>query len=113
RKDGTRVPVLSGVVLLDPLTQEYVAFVLDLTDLKRAEAAVRESEARKTAVMEAALDAIVLMDQEGRITEFNTAAERTFGYERDEVIGRSLAEKLVPPLWRDRHRRALERYAET
>jgi PAS domain S-box-containing protein len=113
RRDGTRIPVSVGVAVVDRATNEAVAFVHDLTERKRAETAARESEARKAAVMEAALDAIVLMDHHGRITDFNPAAERTFGYARDEVIGRPLADVLVPPHLRDAHRAGLTRYLAT
>ena len=113
RKDGKRVPIMNGVVMLDESTDESMAFVLDLTERKLAEAAGRESEARKTAVMEAALDAIVLMDHEGTITEFNPAAERTFGYSCAEAIGKPLAELLVPASLRDRHKEALRLYLDT
>jgi PAS domain S-box-containing protein len=113
RKDGSRVPILVGVAMLDSATGECIAFILDVSERKRAEAAVRVSEAQKAAVMEAALDAIVLMDHEGMITEFNPAAEKTFGYSRQEVIGTPLAEVLVPASLRDRHRAGLERYRNT
>lgn len=109
RKDGSRVPILCGVVMLDEQLQESVSFALDLTELKRAEAIVRRSEAQRTAVMEAALDAIVLMDHRGNITDFNPAAEQTFGYRRDEVLGRSLADVLIPERLRAVHNAALER----
>ena len=55
----------------------------------QGEAALRRSEARKTAILDSALDCIVTIDHEGRITEFNPAAERTFGYRRDEAVGRA------------------------
>jgi len=112
-KDGSRVPILIGIVKLEESTHESVAFVVDLTERKAAEAAVRESEARNTAVMAAALDAIVLMDHEGHITDFNPAAERTFGYSRDEIMGKSLAEMLIPPALRARHSGGLARYLKT
>src|SRR5438067_1666795 len=67
---------------------------------KRADAAVRESAARKSAILEAALDSIVTIDAEGRVTEFNPAAERTFGYRRADAIGREMAELIVPPALR-------------
>jgi PAS domain S-box-containing protein len=110
RKDGTRAPILNGVVVVDEKAQECVAFMLDLTELKQAEAAARESAARKAAVMEAALDAIVLMDHNGMITDFNPAAERTFGYSRDEVIGKELAEVIIPAHLRVQHRAGLRAY---
>lgn len=75
--------------------------------------AVHESEQRKSAMLEAALDCIVMMDHQGLITEFNPAAERTFGYGRDEVIGRPLAEVMVPPALREQHCRGLAHYLAT
>jgi PAS domain S-box-containing protein len=86
---------------------------IDITDLKRAEAALRESEARKAAVLETALDCLITMDHEGRVVEFNPAAERTFGYPRPEAVGRPLAELIVPPALRERHRQGLRRYLAT
>ena len=72
-----------------------------------------ESEARKSAVFESALEGIVTMDAHGHILELNPAAAEMFGYERDDVVGRELAEVFVPPAYRDRHRDALERYRRT
>jgi protein-histidine pros-kinase len=85
----------------------------DITERRQADLALQESEARKSAVMEGALDCIVTMDHKGVITEFNPAAERTFGYSRHEAIGRPLAELLIPQRLRDRHRQGLARFAET
>ena len=78
-----------------------------------AEQAMRESEARKAAILDSALDCIVTVDHEGRISEFNPAAERTFGYRRDEVVGRLLADVIIPPPLREAHRRGLARYLAT
>lgn len=80
---------------------------------QRAEEAVRESEARKAAVMESALDAIITMGHDGRIVEFNAAAEKAFGYAREDVVGREMAEVIIPPRFRDAHRRGLARYLAT
>lgn len=73
----------------------------------------RTAAARRSAVIEAALDAIVTMDADGRIVEFNPAAERIFGYTTGQAIGRLVAETLVPPNQRDAHRDGLARYHET
>ncbi len=80
---------------------------------KGAVEALREGELCKGAIVESALDCIVVMDHQGRIIEFNPAAERTFGYNRAEVIGQQMAERLIPPGLRDRHHRALSRYLAT
>jgi PAS domain S-box-containing protein len=71
------------------------------------------SEARQRTVLEAALDAVISMDQYGRVTYVNSAFKRTFGYRAEEVIGRELAETIVPPSLREAHRRGLSRYLET
>lgn len=77
------------------------------------DAALERSEARKAAILDSALDCIVTIDHEGRITEFNPAAERTFGYRRDEVVGEQLADILIPPSLGEHHRRGLARYLAT
>ena len=78
----------------------------------RAQQAVRASDARKTAILNAAFDCIITMDHQGDVVEVNRATERTFGYRADEMIGRELAELIVPPALRDAHRRGVERYLE-
>src|SRR5262249_47949331 len=69
---------------------------------RRAETAQQESEALKSAIMDAALDCIIVVDDEGRILEFNPAAERTFGYSAEDVVGARLVEKIMPPALRVR-----------
>src|SRR2546428_2135582 len=74
---------------------------------------LRESEARRAAILDTALGSVIGMGHEGCIVDFNPAAEQTFGYRRDEVIGRTLAETIIPPSLRESHRRGLARYLET
>jgi diguanylate cyclase (GGDEF)-like protein/PAS domain S-box-containing protein len=71
----------------------------------------RAEEAYAAAILDAALDAVVTIDHLGRVLEFNSAAERTFGYSKDDVLGRELAELIVPPVYRDAHRQALARWS--
>jgi PAS domain S-box-containing protein len=80
---------------------------------ERAEAAWRASEALKSAILDTALDCIVTIDHQGRILDFNPAAERTFGYTRSEAIGREMAELIIPPFLRERHRLGLARAVAT
>ena len=79
----------------------------------RAEERRRESDARKTAILDAAFDCIITMDDEGRVVEVNRAVERTFGYGADEMVGRELAELIIPPALREAHRRGVDRYVAT
>ena len=85
----------------------------DVEDRRQADAALKCSEARKAAILDSALDCIVTIDHEGRITEFNPAAERTFGYRRDQVVGTPMADVIIPPSLRERHRLGLARYLAT
>jgi PAS domain S-box-containing protein len=64
-------------------------------------------------MLDGALDCVVTMDHEGRVVDFNPAAERTFGYRAGEAIGRAMAELIIPPELRERHRRGLARYLAT
>jgi len=75
--------------------------------------ALRRSEALHSAIVTTALDCIITIDHEGKITEFNPAAEKTFGYRRGEVIGRSMAELIIPPRLREAHHRGFARYFAT
>ena len=85
----------------------------DISERKRAEDALRASEARKSAMIEGALDAIVTIDARGRILEFNSAAERMFGYARSNAVGQPMSDLLIPPSLRERHREGMARYLAT
>jgi PAS domain S-box-containing protein len=80
---------------------------------RHAEEAVHASESRLRAMLEAALDAVVTMDHTGRIAGWNQAAETTFGYRADEVLGREMADVIVPPSLRAAHRNGLARFLES
>lgn len=73
----------------------------------------RHAEERLRATVEAALDSIVTMDVEGRIIEFNPAAEACFGYSRAEALGKPLADLLIPENCREAHRSGLQHYRAT
>ena len=79
----------------------------------RSEALRTETEMRKTSILEAALDCIVVIDAEGRVIDFNPAAERQFGYRREDALGKEMASLIIPPSLRERHRVGLKRYLET
>jgi PAS domain S-box-containing protein len=97
------------------VTAVYVAMTFERYRVGRsiAEANLRESEARKGSILDAALDCIVTIDHEGRIVEFNPAAEQTFGFARAAVLGRQMAELLIPVTRRASHVRGFARYLAT
>ena len=70
---------------------------------RRHLAQARDEEARKSAVLEAAFDSIITTDEAGRVLELNDGAERTFGFDRSEALGRSIGDLIVPPHLRERH----------
>jgi PAS domain S-box-containing protein len=80
---------------------------------QHTEQRLRDSYERTLAIFETALDGIITMDQEGRITEFNPAAEQIFGFRRAAVLGQLLADVIIPPNARAAHRRGLAHYLAT
>jgi PAS domain S-box-containing protein len=75
--------------------------------------ALHESEVLKGAILQAALDCIIIIDGDSRILEWNPAAERTFGYTREVALGSDIAELIIPPEFRDRHHRGMAHYLAT
>jgi PAS domain S-box-containing protein len=81
--------------------------------LLREETEFKRSQAHKAAILDSSLDCIVAMDHEGCITEFNPAAERTFGYRREDVLGKHLADVIIPPSLRQKHWSGFARHLAT
>ena len=85
----------------------------DAAERARIEKERRDGEALKSAIVEAALDCIVTVTDDSRVIEWNPAAERTFGYAREAALGQDLAELIIPPEFRERHRRGMAHYLAT
>jgi len=86
-----------------------------LVDAEREQALKRvaESEGRARLVVDTAHDVFIGMDATGAIVEWNSQAERTFGWTRQEALGLRLTETIIPPSFRDAHVRGLKRFLET
>ncbi len=93
--------VASALALGFLCTTAYVRLRRAAVERRRSESLIRESEARTGAILAAALDAIITIDERGSIAEFNPAAERIFGYRRSEVLGLGFG-LLVPRAAGDR-----------
>jgi len=89
------------------------AIATDVTERRRAEEALRASERRTRAILDGAQDAFVSIDVEGRITDWNPEAERTFGHPRAEVVGRPLGQLIIPDRLRASHDRGMARLLAT
>jgi PAS domain S-box-containing protein len=98
--------LLSSMVVLGNLIGQYVV-------RRRAEQTSRERDALTHAILSSALDAIIVMDADGRVLEFNHGAENMFGYTSDDVIDHDMADLIVPPSLREAHRAGLARYLRT
>ncbi|MFQ6404346.1 putative bifunctional diguanylate cyclase/phosphodiesterase [Methylophilus sp. 'Pure River'] len=72
-----------------------------------------KSEQRAQLVLENALDAIVNIDLQGLIVEWNRAAAQMFGYTRAEVVGRMLEDVIVPPAYREAHHQGMQRLQQS
>jgi two-component system sensor kinase FixL len=114
-KGGHRIEVLMTVSpILDAGERVVGAAVTarDQTGQHRTERNLRSSEARGRAIIETAVDAIILIDRRGCIESFNPAAERLFGYPAAEVIGRNVS-TLMPEPYASEHDHYLRRYSMT
>jgi PAS domain S-box-containing protein len=91
----------------------WQGFQLDITARKEAEQRLQDAHEHLRLMVESSLDAIVTMDADGTITAWNPQAEATFGWSADEVLGRPLAETIVPHDQRAAHVEGLQRWRET
>lgn len=80
---------------------------------KRLDLRIEEDEATLRAVIEASRDAFIAIDERGLVTEWNAAAEKTFGWPRNESVGRELAALLLPERYQAAHRDGMERFRAT
>src|SRR4051794_10668515 len=109
------IPLAGGGViefLTTPVAEPDETLLATLASLGRQIgqfSVIHASEARKHAMLDAALDAVITIDHEGRIVELNAAVRDIFGHEPASLIGRELGEALVPLGLRDRHREGLAR----
>lgn len=95
----------------------FLRLALGAARLRRALAALgirtqalADSETRKAAILDSALDCSISADAEGRIIDFNAASELTFGFKQSEVMGKRLEETIIPPHLREAHRQGMQRY---
>ena len=113
RKDGSRVPVLVGAALLEEGGNDGVAFALDLSEQRRAEETLQRVEQQARSIIDSALDAVVAMDADGKITDWNKQAEEIFGWTRSEALGRRMSETIIPLQYRASHERGLQHFFRT
>jgi PAS domain S-box-containing protein len=114
RRNGSFFPVVysSAPLVTEGKVAGRVVVFRDVTDRKRDEERLRQSEARMQAVLNTAADAIITMDIHGMIQSVNPASERMFGYTAAEMIGHNVG-LLMPSPYREEHDGYLTRYLQT
>ncbi|MCB9644921.1 MAG: PAS domain S-box protein [Myxococcales bacterium] len=104
------------VSFLEPLITTYASIILGIRNNQKREAAEKESsltKQREHALFRSMLDAALIFNLEGEILEFNPAAEKMFGYERDKILGKKAIEVLVPPNVTELHASEIKGYLES
>ena len=104
------VSCLRSVAEMRETAERTATLEQEVRTRQQAETDARNAWARNDAILDVALDCVILMDESGRIVQFNPAAERTFGYTAAEAVGTPLAELIVPADQLGSHRDGLARY---
>jgi diguanylate cyclase (GGDEF)-like protein/PAS domain S-box-containing protein len=91
----------------------FRGYIIDITAQKTAEHALRQSEEQTRRIIDTASYAYIAMSRDGTVTDWNLAAEETFGWTRDEILGKPLADRIIPTDQRDAHREGLGRFITT
>jgi PAS domain S-box-containing protein len=113
RRDGSEFPVQIGLSSTRISGADiHILTVQDGSVQAHAELAIRESEMRTAAILSSAADPFVIIDNEGRILDFNPAAERVFAWERRQVLDKAFADVLIPHPRRMSIRRGLREAAQ-
>ena len=101
--------------LLDESGDPYCICLMatDITNRKEAEKQLKESKDRFRQILDTAQEAFVAMNNAGELTSWNRAAEQTFGWPADKVLGRPLADVIIPERYREAHWRGLERFLKS
>jgi PAS domain S-box-containing protein len=111
-KDGHPVTLQWTGVWSEPERRHFY-IGRDVTERKKAEQALLESERTARGIIDTALDAFIQMDEAGNVIEWNPYAETMFGWSREEAVGRPLAGMIVPPALRARHSAGITRFLQT
>lgn len=116
RRDGRELWVRDTAHILSaregelPIVQ---GVLVDITERKRTEEALHTSEETTRLIIDTALDAVITIDQDGRITRWNDQAESTFGWTQAEAVGQRLSKLIIPHDLHAAHERGLKHYLET
>ncbi len=116
RRDGTRLVASTVITALrqpDGQLRGFAVILRDETERRRAAEDLRQSAARHTAIVESAIDAIMSIDHEGYVREWNSAAVRLFQYSREDAVGRKIDTLIAAPALLALYQQGLAQYLVT
>ncbi len=114
KKDGESFPVELSVSEIKIHNEpHYVGLIRDLTEQKVIQSKSKYNEALKTAITQASLDALITINAEGEILDFNKSAEVMYGYDKNEVLGSEISSIVIPENLRQAHHDGMKKYLET
>ena len=97
-----------------PLTDnQIITIIRNTTEAKKAEKNLRESEERIRLIIENALDAVIMIDDKGIITDWNSRAEKIFGWAKEEMLGQPMSDMIIPHQHREAHKKGLKHFLKT
>src|SRR3546814_13535702 len=105
RKDGSEFLAhiaITALKNLDGTVRGFAIVVRDITDQRAAESALRNSESHLRSILSTVPDAMIVIDERGKMLSFSAAAERLFGYTQAEVLGANVSMRMPSP-YPDRH----------
>ena len=113
-KEGKKIPYyFNGRLIEFEGLRCLTGMGMDLSERIMANEAIRDSEEKRSLIMNAALDAIICIDTKGLITFWNPQAEKVFKWKEKEVMGRVLSEVIIPDPYRKMHDKGMENYLQT
>ncbi|MEH6449561.1 MAG: PAS domain S-box protein [Oleispira sp.] len=113
RSDNSLFPVDISLSHSEGTIPTFIAVIRDVSDRKHMEDELKAEQALKAGVIEHSLNAIIVIDEDGVVNDFNKSACRMFGYLKDEVMGRDMADLIIPEDQRQHHRNGMKIYLET
>ncbi len=99
---------------LIPLTKHQIIIIIrNSTEAKKAQENLIESEERIRLIIENALDAVIMIDEKGTVIDWNSQAERIFGWTKKDIIGKTMSDMIIPVQHRTAHKKGLRKFLKT
>lgn len=111
---GNLIPCELRLVRLPSENQILVrGSIIDITERKRTEQAIKSGEETRRLIMNSSLDAIICLDTAGKVTVWTQQAEKIFGWSEEEMTGKRISDTIIPQQYREQHREGLTNYRKT